>query len=83
MAKRYVAYEEREEFFDLLCSGLSLQAAAAHSGVSSTAGRGWWRASGLVSLVIQMGAAGGLPGSHHHAIPAPRTPQPRRGSAGC
>jgi len=63
MAKRYVAYEERDEFFDLLCSGSSLEAAAAGSGVSATAGRGWWRASGLVDLVTQMGARGGLPGS--------------------
>ncbi|VXB61337.1 hypothetical protein NOCARDAX2BIS_260007 [Nocardioides sp. AX2bis] len=29
MAKRYVSYEERDEFFELLCSGLSLDAAAA------------------------------------------------------
>ena len=69
MARRYVSYEERDEFFDLLCSGLSLQAAAARSGVSASAGRGWWQASGLVNLVIQMGAAGGLPGS-----PPPRVP---------
>ena len=69
MARRYVSYEERDEFFDLLCSGLSLQAAAARSGVSANAGRGWWQASGLVNLVIQMGAAGGLPGS-----PPPRVP---------
>jgi transposase, IS30 family len=62
MAKRYVSYEERDEFLDLLCSGLSLDAAAAGSGVSTTAGRGWWRASGLVELVIQMGSRGGLPG---------------------
>jgi IS30 family transposase len=63
MAKRFVSYEERVEFFDLLCSGLSMEAAAAGSGVSTTAGRGWWRASGLVELVLQMGATGGLPGS--------------------
>jgi len=43
-----VAYEVREEFFDLVCSGMSLQAAAAVSGVSLTAGSAWWRASGLV-----------------------------------
>ena len=39
MAKRFVSVEERGEFFELLCSGLSLDAAAAGSGVSSTAGR--------------------------------------------
>ncbi len=69
MARRFVSYEEREEFFDLLCSGLSISAAAAFSGVSSDAGREWWRASGLVNLVIQMGSAGGLPGA-----PPPREP---------
>ena len=63
MTKRYVSYEERDEFFDLLCSGSSLEAAALHSGVSSTAGRGWWRASGVVNLGIQMGPTGGLAGS--------------------
>ncbi len=42
MAKWYVAYEEREEFFDLLCSGASVEVAAASSGVSSEAGR-WWK----------------------------------------
>src|SRR3954452_9467930 len=69
MARRYVSYEERDEFFDLLCSGLSLQSAAALSGVSAAAGRGWWQASGLVNLVIQMGTTGRLPGS-----PPPRVP---------
>lgn len=69
MARRYVSYEERDEFFDLLCSGLPLQAAAAHSGVSKEAGSQWWRASGLVNLAIQMGAVGGLPGT-----PPPREP---------
>jgi transposase, IS30 family len=82
MAKRYVSYEERDEFFDLLCSGLSLQAAAGHSGVSTTAGRGWWQASGLVNLVIQLGAAGGLPGSAPPREPGQyevaRSPRQRR-----
>ena len=60
MVKRVVAYEVREEFFDLVCSGMSLQAAAAVSGVSLTAGSAWWRASGLVKPPIQMGQCGGL-----------------------
>lgn len=63
MVRRFVSVEEREEFFELLCSGLPLQAAAAGSGVSSCAGRAWWRASGLMDLKVQMGAIGGLPGS--------------------
>jgi hypothetical protein len=58
MAKRFVSYEERVEFFELLCSGLSMEAAAAGGGVSTTAGRGWWRASGRAELVLQMGATG-------------------------
>ena len=62
MVKRVVAYEVREEFFDLVCSGMSLQAAAAVTGVSLTAGSAWWRASGLVKPPIQMGQCGGLPG---------------------
>ncbi len=69
MAKRYVSYEEREEFFELLCSGLSLDAAATGSGVSGTAGRGWWRASGLVSPTIQMGRHGGLTGTAPARLP--------------
>ncbi|MGZ4455809.1 MAG: IS30 family transposase, partial [Nocardioides sp.] len=55
MAKRAISYEEQEEFFDLVCSGLSLQRAATASGVSVTAGTGWWRRSGLMSPVIQSG----------------------------
>ncbi|MCW2827154.1 MAG: Integrase, catalytic region [Marmoricola sp.] len=85
MAKRYVSYEERDEFFDLLCSGSSLDAAAVGSGVSSTAGRGWWRASGLVELVPQMGATGGLPGSPPAREPGQDDPatSPRRRRALC
>jgi IS30 family transposase len=77
MAKRFVSYEERVEFFDLLCSGLSMEAAAAGSGVSPTAGRGWWRASGFVELVLQMGATGGLPGSAAAREPGQHDPRPR------
>ena len=79
MARRCVSYEEREEFFDLLCSGLSLEAASALSGVSSATGRGWWRASGLVEVVLQIGATGGLAGSapprepsRHERVSGPR-----------
>ena len=69
MGRRYVSYEEREEFFELVCSGLSLQAAGGLLGVSETATRMWWRASGVVEPGIQMGSRGGLPGS-----PPPRVP---------
>jgi len=75
MAKRHVSYEEREEFFELLCSGFSVQAAAAGAGVSATAGGAWWRASGLVSPVIQFGKKGGLPGSAPARVPGPARPE--------
>lgn len=73
VAKRAISYEEREEFFDLVCSGLSLQRAARSSGVSVMAGAGWWRRSGLMSPVIQLGRDGGLPGS----APARAPDEPR------
>jgi len=75
MAKRYVPYEEREEFFELVCSGLSLQRAASFSGVSVRAGQVWWRRSGLMIPVIQLGRDGGLPGSAPARVPEePRPP---------
>jgi IS30 family transposase len=75
MAKRYVPYEEREEFFELVCSGMSIQAAAAASGVSVTAGSSWWRSSGLVTPVIQFGKLGGLPGSAAPVVPGAEGPE--------
>ncbi|HEX2301561.1 MAG TPA: IS30 family transposase [Pseudonocardiaceae bacterium] len=60
--------EVREEFFELLCGGMSVQAAAGVVGVSSTTGTTWWRASGLVGLSIQAGRKGGLPGSGPGAV---------------
>ena len=74
MAKRRVAYEEVEEFFELLCSGLSMEASARTAGVSDTAGRGWWRRSGLVDLKIRFGRDGGLPGSAPMRVPGPVKP---------
>jgi transposase, IS30 family len=68
MAKRRVTYQEREEFFELVCSGLSLKRAAELSGVSSNAGRRWWRRSGPMNL-IQVGAVGGLAGSAPVRVP--------------
>jgi IS30 family transposase len=75
VAKRYVSYEEREEFFELLCSGLSVQGAAAGSGVSAAAGTGWWRTSGLMSPVIQFGKTGGLAGSAPAGVPGALGPE--------
>ncbi|WP_053208323.1 IS30 family transposase [Jiangella muralis] len=61
--------EVRAEFFELLCGGMSAQAAALEVGVSSWTGVLWWRASGLVDLSIQRGRHGGLPGSGPAAVP--------------
>jgi IS30 family transposase len=83
VAKRYVAYEEREEFFELVCSGVSLLRAARWSGVSVRAAQEWWGRSGLMSPVIRLGRDGGLPGSAPARVPdAPRSgdrPRQRRG----
>jgi IS30 family transposase len=83
MAKRYVPYEQREEFFELVCSGMSLQRAAAAAGVSARASGLWWRSSGLVSPVIRFGATGGLPGTAPPSVPGvwgPDEPPRRRRS---
>lgn len=69
VAKRYVSDEEREEFFELVCSGMSIRAAAATAGVSVRSGGSWWRSSGLVTPAIQFGRSGGLPGSAAAMMP--------------
>jgi transposase, IS30 family len=58
-------YEVRLEFFDLVCSGMSLQRAAVLLGVAPSAGKAWWQASGPVKPTLrpQAGSSGGLPGS--------------------
>jgi IS30 family transposase len=63
------SYETRCEFFELVCSGVSLSAAADLVCVSRDAASSWWRSSGLVTPVIQYGAIGGLPGSAPQAVP--------------
>jgi IS30 family transposase len=63
------AYEVREEFFELVCGGFSLQRAGDLLGVSREAATRWWRSSGLVTPVIQIGAIGGLPGSAPACVP--------------
>ena len=69
MAKRHVPYEVREEFFDLVCSGMPLRVAAGAAGVSTTASKLWWKASGLMEPAIQMGNRGGLPGTAPPRVP--------------
>ena len=58
--RRMHGYEVRDEFFGLVCSGMSLQRAAEVLGVAASAGKSWWRASGVMQT--QAGSSGGLPG---------------------
>jgi IS30 family transposase len=69
MAKRHVPFEVREEFFELVCSGLPFERAARSVGVSDNAGRGWWQRSGLVSLRVRIGRDGGLLGTAPARVP--------------
>jgi hypothetical protein len=64
-----VSFEERERFFALVCSGLSLVKSAAGAGVSLRSAVSWWQRSGLMSPQIQQGRAGGLPGSAPARVP--------------
>ena len=66
---KVIPFEVREEFFDLVCSGMPFQVAEAAVGVGSRTGERWWRQSGLMDLEIQMGARGGLVGSAPAACP--------------
>jgi IS30 family transposase len=74
------SYETRHEFFELVCSGVPLTLAARILGVSDEAATSWWRASGLVTPVIQFGRTGGLPGSAPARVPGGLGPddRPRR-----
>jgi IS30 family transposase len=63
------AYEVREKFFELVCGGFSLQRAGVLVGVSRETAATWWRSSGLVTPVIQLGAVGGLPGTAPPVVP--------------
>lgn len=78
MARRHVPYEVREEFFDLVCSGMPLEFAGALLGVSPSAGTSWWRASGLMEPSIRQGRQGGLPGTVPLRCPGGRQGEVRR-----
>jgi len=71
------SYETREEFFELVCGGVSLTRAAQVIGVSLDTASLWWRTSGLVTPVIQLGRAGGLPGSAPARVPGGVGPDDR------
>jgi transposase, IS30 family len=62
-------YETRNGFLELVCGGSSLQQAAGVVGVSRDTAAMWWRSSGLVTPVIQLGGVGGLPGSAPVGVP--------------
>ena len=64
------AYETREEFLDLFCSGMSMKAAQAAVGVSAGAGLRWWRECGLMELRVLKGKQGGLAGDPPASCPA-------------
>jgi IS30 family transposase len=68
MPKRF-AYEVRDELFELVCGGVPITRAAALVGVSPDAASAWWRSSGVVNLLPQIGATGGLPGSAPQTVP--------------
>jgi IS30 family transposase len=68
------SYETRDEFFELVCGGFALQRAAEVVGVSRETATTWWRSSGLVNPVIQLGAVGGLPGSAPPGVPGAHGP---------
>jgi IS30 family transposase len=57
MGNRYLfAQDDRDRFVALICSGVSLSAAARQVGVSRYSGGLWWRNAGAMKLI---GAAGG------------------------
>ena len=68
------SYELREEFFGLVCGGFPVQRAGEVVGVSRETATAWWRSSGLVSPVIQLGAIGGLPGTAPSMAPGVHGP---------
>jgi IS30 family transposase len=72
------AYETREEFFELLCGGMSIKAAEEAVGVSSGVGLAWWRECGLMELRILKGKHGGLAGGPPSSSSADDRPVRRR-----
>lgn len=63
--------DSRTEFFDLVCGGMSVLAAARRVGAARQSGRNWWAQSGQM-MTVSMGAVGGL------ADPAPTAEGPGR-----
>lgn len=65
----FVPYDDVDEVFDLVCSGLSFKAAAAAVGVARSSAVKWWRSSDPMGSLIQMGCRGGLPGGGPARVP--------------
>ena len=72
------AYETRDEFFTLLCGGVSVKGAEAAVGVSCGVGLRWWRECGLMELRVLKGAQGGLAGDPPASSPADDRPGRQR-----
>jgi IS30 family transposase len=56
-------YEVKDEFFELVCSGMPLGTAERCVGVAHGTGLAWWGRSGLMDVEVQIGAIGGLAGT--------------------
>jgi IS30 family transposase len=72
---KVIAYEVLDEFFELVCGGASFLVAESAAGVARGTGSAWWRRSGLMDLVVQIGKDGGLPGTAPAAVPGRGGPQ--------
>lgn len=76
------AYEVQDEFLELVSGGLSITAAEVAVGVGARTGWRWWQRCGLMDVVVQIGAGGGLRGSAPARVPgassqdAPRVRRP-------
>jgi len=68
------SFEVKNELLTLVCGGVSITRAAPMVGVSWGTASKWWRLSGVVDLLPQYGATGGLPGSAPQAIPGASGP---------
>lgn len=74
MANRAIPFEVREEFFDLVCSGMALDVAAGVVGVAPNTGTAWWRVSGFMEPAIRIGRGGGLVGTAPARVPGVHGP---------
>ncbi len=71
---KVLSYEVHDEFFELVCGGVSLWQASELVGVARDTAARWWRSSGLVTPTIQLGKLGGLPGTVPQTVPGAQGP---------